>query len=144
MDTRSATQQILLHGLVLILAGLVWGIAVPHTPFPRLALQAHIQFLTNGLLIAVMGILLIKLPHAAGKRSIQAMVLAAWLVWLMAISEAANAWWGANKFLSIAAGQANAAGAEPWQELVIGVTHVSAGLSLIVAWALLVIAFARK
>jgi hypothetical protein len=59
----------------------------------------------------------------------------------MALSEVANAWWGTTQMLSIAAAQAGATQAEPWQELVVNLTHIGAGLALIVAWSLLVIGF---
>jgi hypothetical protein len=74
-----------------------------------------------------------------GIKSIWVMLLAAWLTWTMALSELANAWWGTLQPLSIAASQAGATGGEPWQELVLKLTHIGAGLGLIIAWALLVI-----
>jgi len=85
-------RQIVIHGLALILAGLIWGFAPPMTPYPRLALGAHIQFETNGLLFAVLGILLLKLPHRVANGAVWAIVISAWLTWLMALSEVANAW----------------------------------------------------
>ena len=85
-------RQIVIHGLALILAGLIWGFAPPMTPYPRLALGAHIQFETNGLLFAVLGILLLKLPHRVTNGAVWAIVISAWLTWLMALSEVANAW----------------------------------------------------
>ena len=38
MSVRSGGRQILMHGIVLILVGLLWGVVVPSTPYPRLAL----------------------------------------------------------------------------------------------------------
>ena len=61
----------------------------------------------------------------------------------MALSEAANAWWGAAKMLPIAASQAGATGGKPWQELVVQLTHIAAALGLIVAWSLLVVGFVK-
>lgn len=61
----------------------------------------------------------------------------------MALSEVANAWWGARQTLPIAAAQAGATGAAPWQELIVTGAHVAAGLGLITAWALLIIGFLR-
>jgi len=69
------------------------------------------------------------------------MLLAAWLTWLMALSEVANSWWGTNQLLPIAAGQAGATGGAAWQETVIKMTHISSGLALIVAWAILIAGF---
>jgi hydroxylaminobenzene mutase len=83
LTVQTGGKQTLIHGLALILAGLLWGVAPPVTPYPRLAVGAHVQFETNGLLFLVLGILLLKLPHRV--------VISAWLTWLMALSEVANA-----------------------------------------------------
>jgi hydroxylaminobenzene mutase len=140
---QTGGKQILIHGLALILAGLVRGFAPPLTTYPRLAVGAHIQFETNGLLFVVLGILLLKLPHSIGGTAVGVMVVSAWLTWLMALSEVANAWWGANQMLPVAAGQAGAAGAAPWQELVVKLCHVPAALGLILSLLLLIIGFVR-
>jgi len=144
MNIHSSSRQILIHGLMLVLAGLVWGLVVPNTPYPRLALGAHIQFETNGLLFIVLATLLLALPHRVGRLSVRVMLLAAWLTWAMALSEVANAWWGTNQMLPIAAAQAGATGGAPWQELVVKLTHIGAGLSLMVAWSLLVVGFVKR
>jgi hydroxylaminobenzene mutase len=72
------------------------------------------------------------------------MLLAVWLTWAMALSEVANAWWGTNQMLPIAAGQAGATGGAAWHELVLKLTHVGAGLGLLVAWTLLLVGFLKK
>jgi (hydroxyamino)benzene mutase len=141
MNMKKLAKQILILGMALVLTGLVWGLVVPHTPYPRLALTAHVQFESNGMLIIILAILLIRLPHRVGTKSAFVMLLAAWLTWLMALSEVANSWWGTNQLLPIAAGQAGATGGAAWQETVIKVTHISAGLALIVAWSLLIAGF---
>lgn len=137
-------HQILIHGLLLVMAGLLWGFVVPHTTFPRLALAAHIEFIANGLLVIVMAAMLLKLAHSVGPRSAGVMLLAAWLIWPMVLSEAANAWWGTTQLLPIAASQAGATGGAAWQELVVKLTHITAGLSLVIGWGLLVAGFLRK
>jgi len=144
MNVESGARQILIHGMALIFAGLLWGLVVPHTPYPRLALGAHIQFESSGVLFMVLAIVLLKLPNTVGRKSIWVMLLAVGLTWIMALSEAANAWWGTKQMLPIAAYQAGAMGGAPWQELVIKLTHISAGLALIVAWMLLIIGFVKK
>ena len=144
MAVRDGGRRILLHGLLLILVGLVWGLFVQLTPYPRLALTAHIQFLTNGLLLVVLAVLLLGLHPAVGSRSVRIMLLAAWLTWPMALSEVANAWWGTNQMLPLAAAAAGATGGAPWQELTLQLTHVAAALGLIAAWALLVLGFVRR
>ena len=144
MSIHSSSRQILIHGLMLVLVGLMWGLVVPNTPYPRLALGAHVQFETNGLLFIVLATLLLALPHRVGRLSVRIMLLAAWLTWAMALSEVANAWWGTAQILPIAAAQAGATGAAPWQELVVKLTHIGAGLSLIVAWSSLVVGFVKR
>src|SRR5690349_17655373 len=94
-------RQILIHGLAFIFAGLVWGLVVPHTPFPRLALGAHIQFMSSGLLFLIVAMLLLKLDHRVGRKSLLVIILSAWLVWPMALSEVANSWWGTTQMLPI-------------------------------------------
>jgi hydroxylaminobenzene mutase len=143
MTLQTGGKQVVMHGLALILAGLIWGFAPPLTPYPRLALGAHLQFETNGLLFVVLGILLLKLPHRVGDNAVAVIVVSAWLTWLMALSEAANAWWGASQMLPIAAKQAGATGAAPWQELVVKLCHIPAALGLILSLILLIIGFAR-
>src|SRR3974390_2619081 len=106
MKTSDRSRQILIHGLILVMAGLLWGFVVPHTPHPRLALVAHVQFATNGILVIAMAALLLKLPHRVGSKALKVMLLATWLIWPMTLSEAANAWWGTTQMLPIAAGQA--------------------------------------
>jgi hydroxylaminobenzene mutase len=144
MTGASGSKQILIHGLVFILVGLVWGLVVPHTPYPRLALTAHIQFEDSGILFIVLGVLLLTLPHRVGSKSVWVMLLAVWLNWLVVLSEVANAWWGTNQILPIAAQQAGASGGLAWQELILKLTHIIGGLALIVAWILLLIGFIKR
>ncbi len=143
MSIQSGGQQVLIHGMALVLVGLVWGLVVPHTPHPRLALGAHIQFVTNGMLLIVLAVLLLKLPNRVGPKSVWMMVLAAWLTWPMALSEAANAWWGTTQMLPIVASQAGVTGGQAWQELLVKLSHIAAGLVLIGAWALLLAGFVK-
>lgn len=144
MSIHSGSRQILIHGLFLVLFGLVWGFAVPATPHPRLALGAHIQFMTNGMLYLILAIALLSLPHRVGIKSVAVMVVSAWLTWTMALSEVANSWWGTRQVLPIAAAQAGATGGLPWQELVVTLTHLAAGVGLIMAWSLLIIGILRR
>ncbi|WP_295686263.1 hypothetical protein [uncultured Nevskia sp.] len=144
MSVLDRGRQILVHGLVLILVGLVWGLVVPHTPFPRLALGAHIQLVTNGMLFVAMALLLLAVPNNVSARSASVMLVAACLTWIMALTEVANSWWGTSQILPLAAQQAGATGGAVWQELIVKLAHIGAGLALILAWALLVAGFLRK
>jgi (hydroxyamino)benzene mutase len=143
MNDATGAKQILIHGMFFVLVGLLWGLVVPHTPYPRLALDAHIGFEGSGLLYIVLAILLLTLPHRVGRKSIWVMLVSVWLTWVMLLSEVANAWWGTIQMLPIAAHQAGAMGGTPFQELVVKLAHIVAGLVLIVAWTLLIIGFVR-
>jgi hypothetical protein len=70
-------------------------------------------------------------------------LVSAWLTWLVPLSEAANAWWGANQMLPIAAKQAGAAGAAAWQEAVVKLCHLPAAIGLILSVTLLIIGIAK-
>jgi len=143
MTIQIGGRQILIHGLALILAGLLWGFAPPTTPFPRLALGAHIQFETNGLLFMAVGILLLTVPNRVGRKALLVIVVSVWLTWLMVLSEVANSWWGTSQLLPIAAKQAGATGAARWQELVVKLCHIPAALGLILSFVLLIISFVK-
>jgi (hydroxyamino)benzene mutase len=143
MTATTGGRQILIHGLFFILVGLLWGLAVPHTPYPRLALGAHIQFEQSGLLYLAMAILLLKVPNRVGCKSVGVMLLSVWLTWLMAFSEVANSWWGTIQMLPIAAHEAGATGGTSGQELVVKLAHIIAGIALILAWILLIIGFVK-
>lgn len=144
MNVHGGGRQILMHGMALFLVGLVWGLYVPQTPFPRLALTAHIEFGVNGMQLMLMAILLLKLPHSVGTRSMVVLVINAWLTWVMMASEICNAYWGTNGILPIAAAQAGATGGASWQEMFVTLAHVIPGLTTIVAWALMILGFARR
>ncbi|MFM7051066.1 MAG: hypothetical protein ACKOYN_02900 [Planctomycetota bacterium] len=143
MHTLIGGRRILMHGMLLVLVGLVWGLAVPAAPYPRLALGAHIQLVTNGMLLMVLATALLALPNRVGPKSVWVMQLAAFLTWGMALSEVANSWWGTRGMLPIAAGEAGAAGGASWQELIVTLAHLGAGFGLIAAWLLLVAGFLR-
>src|SRR5258708_9490001 len=124
MNVHGGSRQILIHGAILVLVGLVWGLLVPGTPHPRLALGAHIQFVTNGMLFIVLATALLALPHSVGLKSLWVMVMAAWLTSAMALSEVANSWWGTTQTLLIAASQAGAIVVESLQGLAVQLTHI--------------------
>jgi (hydroxyamino)benzene mutase len=144
MNTAGGKKQILIHGLAFILTGLLWGLMIPHTPFPRLAMSAHIQFESAGILLLLAALLLQTLPNRVGIKSLRVILLSAWLTWAMALSEVANSWWGTKQMLAIVAHQAGATGGTPWQEFVETAAHIAAGLALIAAWTVMLVGFIRN
>jgi (hydroxyamino)benzene mutase len=144
MTQARGQRQILIQGLALIFVGLVWGLATPVTPFPRLGLAAHVQFIENGMLLALQALILAAHPALLGGWSIRTVVIAAWTTWPMVLSEVANAWWGTARMLPIAAAQAGAGGGQAWQEITVMTAHVVAALAFIVAWGTLLLAVVRR
>lgn len=134
----SASERVgrsnLRQGAVYIIVGLVWGMAVPETPFPRLALGAHIQLTAHGVMFLVAGLMVLHLGLGHGRASRLILVGGPWLTWPVMLSEMANAWWGARRILPIAAQQAGATGAEPWQEAIVSGAHLIGALVILVYW----------
>jgi len=66
VGVTSSSRQLLIHGMVLVLVGLVWGLVAPGTSHPRLALGAHIHLVSNGMLFIIQATALLALPHSVG------------------------------------------------------------------------------
>jgi hydroxylaminobenzene mutase len=138
-----ASRSNLRQGAVYMLVGLIWGMVVPATPFPRLALTAHIQLTANGIMFLVAGLVILRLPFAKSGLSAIILVAGPWLTWPVMLTEMVNAWWGARNMLPIAAGQAGAVGAQPWQETSVTVAHLIGALVLIVYWCVILTGLVR-
>ena len=126
------------NGALMILAGLLCGLTISAAPYPRLMLTAHIQFLVNGMISVLAGLMLKTSLSIVGRPSGLLIVWGHVLAWAVCFSEVAGAVWGAKGTLPIAAAQAGASGAAPWQESLVLACHVVPALVLIVAWILLV------
>ena len=127
-----------------MLVGLIWGMVVPATPLPRLALTAHIQLTAHGMMFLVAGLVILHLPVAKGGLTAQILIAGPWLTWLVMFSEMANAWWGTRKMLPIAAEQAGASGAAAWQENIVTVAHLIGAIVLIAYWGTILVWLLRK
>jgi hydroxylaminobenzene mutase len=139
-----ASRSNLRQGAVYMLVGLIWGMVVPATPFPRLALTAHIQLTANGIMFLVAGLVILRLPIAKSGVSAKILVAGPWLTWPVMLTEMVNAWWGARKMLPIVAVQAGAVGAQPWQETSVTVAHLIGALVLIVYWGVILAGLFRS
>ena len=131
-DRENVSRSNLRQGAIYILVGLVWGMMISMTPFPRLALGAHIQLTAHGVMFLVAGLVILQLQIKKSSIATGILLAGPWLTWPVMLSEMANAWWGARKMLPIAANQAGATGAEAWQESLVTVTHLIGAVVLIV------------
>ena len=136
-ELSHVSRSNLRQGAIYMLVGLLWGMVIPASPFPRLALGAHIQLTAHGVMFLVAGLVILHLPKATGRLSATILTAGPWLTWPVLLSEMANGWWGARKTLPIAAGQAGAVGAEPWQETIVTVAHLIGAVVLIVYWGVI-------
>jgi (hydroxyamino)benzene mutase len=143
-ELSRASRSNLRQGAIYMLVGLVWGMVIPTALFPRLALGAHLQLTTHGVMFLVAGLVILHLPFSKGGMSAKILFAGPWLTWPVMLTEMANGWWGASKTLPLAAGQAGAIGAEPWQETVVTVAHLIGAVVLIVYWGVIVAGLFRN
>ena len=143
-ELSPVSRSNLRQGALYMLVGLLWGMVIPASPFPRLALGAHIQLTVHGVMFLVAGLVILHLPFAKGGVSEKILIAGPWLTWPVMLTEMANGWWGALKTLPLAASQAGALGAEPWQEAIVTVTHLIGAIVLIIYWGVIVAGLFRK
>lgn len=127
-------------GAVLILLGLVTGLAVAAMPFPRLALSSHLEALMNGMVLMILGL---AWGHLALGRRAEAVAFWAALYGAFAnwVGTGLSGLWGGTRFLPIAAGGQMAA---PGQALVIDALLVTLALADILALSLVAFGLARR
>ncbi len=137
--SRSNLRQ----GAFYMMVRLLWGLVVPASPFPRLALGAHIQLTAHGVMFLVAGLVISQLPIRDDGLPAKILVAGPWLTWLVMLTEMANGWWGTAKMLPIAANQAGATGAGGWQENAVTFSHLIGAIVLITYWAVILIEMFR-
>lgn len=131
---------LLQSGSALIAVGIIYGAIVPLTPFPRLGLTAHIQFISEGMFVVCAGLVLHCAPPGLPKRfktlaeslsPLQANLIfgGCAILWFPLISEALNAWWGTRQTLPLAAEAAHVlVDAPQWQETLMFLAHIPSAL----------------
>jgi (hydroxyamino)benzene mutase len=132
--TTGVSRSNLCQGAVYMLGGLLWGLAVPATSYPRLALGAHLQLTAHGVMFLVAGLVISRTGIGTGTLAGRILIAAPWLTWPVMLTEMANASWGTRQMLPIAGGQAGAPGAAAWQEGVVTGAHVLGAVVLILYW----------
>ena len=128
-------HRLLQLGMLVFLFGLIVGVAVPTFAVPRLGLSTHLLGITQGLFLAVTGLLWPRLKLAPS--------VARFAFWLavygclapLTANLLAAMWAAGNSLLPIAAGQARGS---TLQEAVITILLRSGGASLIAVASLIV------
>lgn len=139
MVSISANRTLIRAGFILLLCGLLTGLAVPVFTNPRMALSAHLEGVLNGLLLVVLGLIwgYLELSNR----------LSAITFWLFIYAAFAN--WGVTS-LAAALGTSRLtplAGAgysgTPLQEALVQVIQVSLALAVIAATILVIYSLRR-
>jgi hydroxylaminobenzene mutase len=55
--TNTKSDRLILLGLILFLLGLIIGLAIPLLQNPRMGLSAHLEAITNGMLLMILGLI---------------------------------------------------------------------------------------
>ena len=81
-------------GLILLLLGLLTGLAVPALTNPRMGLASHLQGMTNGPLLVIVGLLWphVDLPHVLDAVTVVLLIYGTYANWL---ATQLGAIWGA-------------------------------------------------
>lgn len=57
VHNQAKSDKLILLGLILFLIGLVIGLSVPFLQNPRMGLSAHLEAITNGMLLMILGLI---------------------------------------------------------------------------------------
>lgn len=134
MESTNRAQRLLQLGIIIVLASVLLGLAIPYFTVPRLALSAHLIGVLQGIFLVVVGLLWSRLTLTRTQ-----LALAFWLVVYQAVAAPlsnvlAAAWGAGNSIIPMAAGSARGSMA---QEAVISIGLRSAGAALIVSLLLI-------
>ncbi|EJT99381.1 hypothetical protein DACRYDRAFT_110101 [Dacryopinax primogenitus] len=141
-NQRGISILLLQQAAIVHLFGLIWGFFVPATPFPRMALTAHITAMSDSMSLLLLGLIL----RFEGLVKVEQWWMRAMIwpspffLWATVFSECANSVWGANKILPISAAASGAHGAKEWQETVVTLCHAIGGVNYVVCWGIIVYA----
>ena len=127
-------------GLVLFLLGLLTGLAVPAMKNPRMGLASHLQGMTNGPFLIVLGLLWprLRLAHGWEVVAVALLVYGTYANWL---ATQLGALWGAGrKFAPGATGEHRAT---PAREAVVNVLLLTLAPAMIAGTAILIVGIAR-
>ena len=134
------TRQLLWHGILLFLLGLLTGLGGQNFTNPRMGLAAHLEGVMNGIFLLALG--------AAWREVRLTSRLSAAAYWLALFGTYGNwatttlaAILGTAAMTPIAAGEHSG---ERWQEGLVTFGFVSTGLAILVAAILLLMGFKRR
>ena len=96
------TLNLIKSGTLLVVASLLWGLAIPKSRHPRIALSAHLNLLQHGFLTLAAGFLLktemVKLEETW---QINMVAIPHYLIWYVDLINICNTWWGTSRALKL-------------------------------------------
>jgi len=133
-------EVLIVSGLVLFLLGLLTGMAVPATRNPRMAVASHLQGMTNGPFLIVVGLMWSRV-HLPGGLELAAAVLLVYSTYANWLATQLGALWGAgSKFAPHATGDHRGSDV---QEAVVNLLLVSLAPAIVVATLILIVGVLR-
>lgn len=134
-------QELLITlGLILFLLGLLTGLAVPVSKNPRMGLASHLQGMTNGPFLVVLGLLWPRLDLSR-PWEVVTVVLVVYGTYANWLATQLGAWWGAgHRYAPSASGSYRAS---PAKEQVVDTLLVTLAPAMIAGTLLLVIGVLR-
>lgn len=127
-------------GLVLFLLGLLTGMAVPALKNPRMGVASHLQGMTNGPFLIVVGLMWprVDLPHVWEVVAVVLLVYATYANWLA--TQLGSLWGAGHRFAPGAAGEHRASAG---RERVVDLLLVLLAPAMVVATLILIVGVLR-
>jgi len=132
--TFPSSRHLMQLGAILLLLGLLTGLAIPVAQLPRMALASHLEGVMNGILLIVVGLIWDRLALGARQRAIAfwMVVYAAFANWAATLF---SAFTGAAAMMPLAGGGATGASAH---ELIVTSLLLSLTLAILIGVGLIV------
>lgn len=140
MSVAEAKRRLIWHGVLLVLLGLLTGVAIPLLENPRMGVSAHLAGVQNGILLGLLGLvwLDVKLSERLAAAAFWMLLFSLYALW---IGNLLGAVFGTSGSTPLAgAGHAGA----PWQETTVTGLLVSGSLAIVVAVALVLYGLRRS
>jgi (hydroxyamino)benzene mutase len=131
---------LLVLGLVLFLLGLLTGLLVPILKNPRMGVASHLQGMTNGPLLVLLGVVWphLRLSHGWEVVTVVLLVYGTYANWLA--TQLASLWGAGHRFAPGATGEHRA---KPTQERIVDLLLMTLAPAMIVATLLLIVGILR-
>ena len=131
---------LLVLGLVLFLLGLLTGLIVPALKNPRMGVASHLQGMTNGPFLVLVGLMWphLHLSHAWEIVAVVLLVYGAYANWLA--TQLGSLWGAGHRFAPAATGEHRAGAA---QERIVDLLLITLAPAMVVATVVLIVGILR-